>query len=57
MWELFPLWINEAIGSGRDLIVAMDWTEFDGDDQSTLVLSLVTWRESATTSRTPVSRR
>ena len=42
VWELFPLWIKEAIGSGRDLLVAMDWTEFDADDQSTLVLSLVT---------------
>lgn len=42
VWELFPLWIKEAIGASRDLVVAMDWTEFDADDQSTLVLSLVT---------------
>lgn len=42
VWELFPLWIAEAVGASRDLVVAMDWTEFDADDQSTLVLSLVT---------------
>jgi len=42
VWELFPLWIKETIGARRDLIVAMDWTEFDADDQSTLALNLVT---------------
>ena len=42
VWELFPLWIKETIGASRDLVIAMDWTEFDADDQSTLVLSLVT---------------
>lgn len=42
VWELFLLWIKETIGASRDLVVAMDWTEFDADDQSTLVLSLVT---------------
>jgi len=42
VWELAPLWIEETIGASRDIVVAMDWTEFDADDQSTLVLSLVT---------------
>jgi hypothetical protein len=42
VWALFPLWIKETIGAGRDLVVAMDWTEFDADDQSTLALNLVT---------------
>ena len=42
VWDLFPLWIQEAIGASRDLVVAMDWTEFDADDQSTLALNLVT---------------
>jgi hypothetical protein len=42
VWELLPLWIKETIGASGDLIVAMDWTEFDADDQSTLALSLVT---------------
>ena len=30
------------MGAGRDILVAMDWTDFDHDSQSTLVLSLVT---------------
>jgi hypothetical protein len=42
VWELLPLWIAETIGASRDLVVAMDWTEFDADDQSTLALNLVT---------------
>jgi hypothetical protein len=42
VWALSPLWIKEAIGASRDLVVAMDWTEFDADDQSTLALNLVT---------------
>ena len=29
-------------GSRTDIVVGMDWTDFDGDDQATLVLNLVT---------------
>jgi hypothetical protein len=42
VWALFPLWIKETIGASCDVVVAMDWTEFDADDQSTLALNLVT---------------
>jgi hypothetical protein len=41
-WELSPLWIKETIGASRDIVIAMDWTDFDADDQSTLALNLVT---------------
>ena len=30
------------IGERRDIVVAMDWTDFDHDDQATLALHLVT---------------
>src|SRR4051812_18117683 len=30
------------VGSREDIVVAMDWTDFDGDDQATLALNLVT---------------
>ena len=40
--RLFTPWIRQAIGEDRDIVVAMDWTDFDADDQSTLMLSLVT---------------
>jgi hypothetical protein len=40
--RLFTSWIRQAIGEEREIDVAMDWTDFDADDQSTLMLSLVT---------------
>ena len=40
--RLFTPWIRQAIGEERKLVVAMDWSDFDADDQSTLMLSLVT---------------
>ena len=40
--RLFTPWIRQAIGDDREIVVAMDWTDFDADDQSTLMLSLVT---------------
>jgi hypothetical protein len=40
-WSLFHLWVPHVIGSRGRIFVAMDWTEFDKDDQSTLMLSLV----------------
>jgi hypothetical protein len=40
--RLFTPWIRQAIGEDRDIVVAMDWSDFDANDQSTLMLSLVT---------------
>jgi hypothetical protein len=42
VWETFARWVPHQIGERRDILVAMDWTDFDHDDQATLVLSLVT---------------
>lgn len=42
VWESFARWIPHQIGAQRDVLVAMDWTDFDHDDQATLMLSLVT---------------
>jgi hypothetical protein len=42
VWDSFARWVPQQIGERRDILVAMDWTEFDHDSQSTLVLSLVT---------------
>jgi len=41
VWDSFARWVPHQIGGRRDILVAMDWTDFDHDDQSTLVLSLV----------------
>jgi hypothetical protein len=42
VWDSFARWVPQQIGARRDILVAMDWTDFDRDGQSTLVLSLVT---------------
>jgi hypothetical protein len=42
VWDSFARWVPHQIGDRRDILVAMDWTDFDHDDQATLVLSLVT---------------
>jgi hypothetical protein len=40
--DSFARWVPHQIAGRQDILVAMDWTDFDHDDQSTLVLSLVT---------------
>jgi hypothetical protein len=42
VWDSFAHWVPQQIGPRQDILVAMDWTDFDPDGQSTLVLSLVT---------------
>ena len=41
VWDSFACWVPHQIGARPEILVAMDWTDFDHDDQSTLVLSLV----------------
>lgn len=33
-------WVRQALGTASRVVVALDWTDFDADDQTTLVLSL-----------------
>jgi len=42
VWDSFTRWVPHQIGERREILVVMDWTDFDHDDQATLVLSLVT---------------
>ncbi len=42
VWDSFARWAPHQIGERRDILVAMDWTDFDHDDQATLALHLVT---------------
>jgi hypothetical protein len=48
VWAMFPLWIKEMIGERRKLVIAMDWTDFDADDQTTPVFSLISNHGRAT---------
>ena len=42
VWDSFARWVPQQVGAQPNILVAMDWTDFDHDGQSTLVLSLVT---------------
>ena len=42
VWDSFAHWVPHMIGARQTIIVAMDWTDFAHDDQSTLALHLVT---------------
>ena len=42
VWDSFARWVPHQLTGRKDALVAMDWTDFDHDGQSTLVLSLVT---------------
>jgi len=42
VWDSFAPWVPHQIGERREILVAMDWTDFDHDDQATLALHLVT---------------
>jgi DDE family transposase len=42
VWDSFARWVPQQVGGRPDILVAMDWTDFDHDGQSTLVLSRVT---------------
>jgi hypothetical protein len=42
VWELFSLWVPYVLGQRTEALVALDWTDFEADDQTTLVASLIT---------------
>jgi Transposase DDE domain len=40
--ELFLSWVPYMVGSRKNVEIAMDWTDFDTDNQTTIMLSLLT---------------
>jgi hypothetical protein len=48
VWELFAVWVPYVVGSRTEIVVALDWTDFDKDDQSTIALHLITRHGRAT---------
>lgn len=40
--HLFHDWVPYVVAERKEIVVSMDWTEFDQDDHSTLVISLQT---------------
>lgn len=46
--ELFMRWAPYCVGDRKSIEVAMDWTDFDADNQATIMLSLITAHGRAT---------
>lgn len=42
VWASFAHWVPQRVGAQKTIVVAMDWTDFDHDGQTTLALNLVT---------------
>jgi hypothetical protein len=47
-WNCFEYYVPYIVGSRKDIIVAMDWTDFDKDKQATITISLITSHGRAT---------
>ena len=48
IWDCFDPYVNHVIGDRKSIVVAMDWTDFDGDDHATIAINLVTSHGRAT---------
>ncbi len=46
--KILPHWVRHVAGDRTEIEVAMDWTDFDADSHTTIVLSLVTCHGRAT---------
>ena len=45
---LFDSWVRFVVGDRNEIVVALDWTEFDGDRQATICLYMITRHGRAT---------
>ncbi len=48
VWQLFAEWVPYLVGGRTEIVTALDWTDYDADDQSTIALYLVTSHGRAT---------
>jgi hypothetical protein len=42
VWRLFDDWVPYVVSERTEIVVSIDWTEFEADDHSPLVISLQT---------------
>jgi len=42
VWSLLALWAPYVLAQHSEVVIALDWTDFDADDHTTLVASLLT---------------
>lgn len=48
VWSLFRPWAQFVVGERKEIVLALDWTEFDADDHATLAGYLITSHGRAT---------
>lgn len=48
VWQWFERWVLFVVAARTEIVVALDWTEFDKDDQSTIAMYLITSHGRAT---------
>ena len=48
VWKLFAAWVPFVLAERTEAVIALDWTDFEQDDQETLVASLITGHGRAT---------
>lgn len=48
IWGQAEQWLEYMIGGRKELLFSMDWTDFDGDSQSTIAINLITSHGRAT---------
>lgn len=48
IWDWFSHWVLFVVADRKELLVALDWTDFDGDDQTTIALYAITAHGRAT---------
>lgn len=48
VWALFPEWVRFLLSERKEVVAALDWTDFDGDGHSTIALNIITSHGRAT---------
>lgn len=48
IWEQSKIWVPYIIGQRTEIMVSMDWTDFDDDNQSMIAINLITNHGRAT---------
>ena len=48
VWALFASWVPYVVGGRPEVVVALDWTDYDADNQSAIAIHIVTKHGRAT---------
>ena len=48
IWQESEAWVPFVVGARNEIMISMDWTDFDADNQSTIAVNLITEHGRAT---------